>query len=136
MNLFDFIKVIFIDPMAYDEVTPGEKRKNFFMVNRRFAIQHPMQANALNHIRIDQSAAVDIWQRFMQKQYNKTPFWMYTKGVKKAKEQKEQKINIPSAVIEDYAKRNMMDLQSVHDAIEFFPKEMKKELKDFESLSK
>ena len=70
MNLFDFIKVIFIDPMAYDEVTPGEKRKNFFMVNRRFAIQHPMQANALNHIRIDQSAAVDIWQRFMQKQYN------------------------------------------------------------------
>ena len=136
MQLFDLIKIIFSDPRAYAEVTPGEKRKNFFMINRRFAIQHPHQAQALNHLRIDQAGSVDIWQRFMQKNYNKSPFWMWTKGIKKAKEKKEQKINIPTAIIEEYAKLHMFDYQSVRDALEFFPKEMQKELKDFEKLTK
>ena len=127
---------MFEDPIAYEEVGRGEKRKNFFMINRRFAIQHPMQAQALNTLRINQEGAVDIWQRFLRKQYKKTPFWMFTKGVKKAKEVKEKKINIPTEVIEEYAKRHRLDLQSVWDALEFFPKEMSKELKDFEKLSK
>lgn len=136
MQLFELTKIIFENPESYKDVTRGDKRSNFFMINRRFAIQHPMQAHVLNNIRINQEGAVDIWQRFLSKQYKKTPFWMYTKGVKKAKENKERKINIPTAVIEEYAKRNMYDLQSVWDSLEFFPDEMKKELKNFEKLMK
>ena len=136
MQLFDLIKVIFEDPKAYEDVTPGDKRKNFFMINRRFAIQHPMQAHVLNNLRISQDGAVDIWQRFMRKQYKKTPYWMWTKGVKKAKEKKEKEINIPNAIIEEFAKRNMLDIHSVRDALEFYPDEMKKELKSFEKLTK
>jgi hypothetical protein len=136
MNLFDLIKIIFEDPEAYKEVSNGEKRKNFFMINRRFAIQHPMQAHVLNNLRINQEGVVDIWQRFLRKQYKKTPYWMYTKGVKKAKEKKEKEINIPNAIIEEFAKRNMFDIHSVRDALEFYPEEMKKELKNFEKLTK
>lgn len=136
MQLFELSKIIFEDPAGYDEVTRGAKRTNFFMLNRRFAINHPFQAHVLNHIKINQEEAIDIWQKFLRKQYKKTPYWMYTKGVKKVKEEKEKKINISAAIVEAYAKKYVMDLQSVWDALNFFPKEMQKELKEFEKLTK
>lgn len=136
MELFELTKTIFENPAAYKEATKGDKRKSFFMAQRRFAIQHPMQAQALNGLKINQEQAMDIWQKFLSKKYNKTPFWMYTKGVKKAKEAKEKKINISSQLVEDYAKKHKIDLKSVWEALAMFPKEMQKELKDFEKLSK
>ena len=134
MELFDMTKSMFGDTDNYSEATKGDKRKNFFMIQRRMAIQHPMQAQALNGLRINQEQAVDVWQRFLSKQYNKTPFWMYTKGVKAAEKAKEKKINIPTAAIEAFAKRHRMDLKSVYEAIDMFPKEMQKEIKDFEKI--
>ena len=135
MDLFSFIKLIFEDPEGYKEATKGDKRKNFFMVNRRLAINYPMQANVLNGLKINQEEAIDIWQRFLRKTYTKTPFWMYIKGVKKAKEDKEAKINISSQVVEEYAKKYKLDLRSVWDALEMFPKETIKDLKNFEKLN-
>jgi len=137
MELFDLIKVIFENPEGYKEVSKLDKRKNFFMINRRFSIQHPMQANALNGLRISQEGAIDVWQRFMSKEYNgKTPYWMYTKGVKKAQEEKEKKINISTAVVHEYAKKYGYDLKSVWDSLKLFPQEMGKELQEFEKLNK
>lgn len=133
MELFELTKKMFEDPEGYKEATKGDKRKNFFMIQRRMSIQHPLQANILNHIMINQESAIDIWQRFLSKTYKRsTPFWMFIKGVKKVQEEKEAKLNIPSSLIEEYAKKNGMDLKSVWDAIKMFPKEMEKELKDFE----
>ena len=94
MELFDFIRVIFTNPREYSSVTPGEKRKHYFMCNRRFSINFPMQANALQHLKINQSAVIDFWHQFLQKQYKNIPGWMYTKGVKKSQEVKEKKINM------------------------------------------
>jgi hypothetical protein len=131
MELFELTKSMFGDTNNYGEATKGDKKKNFFMINRRMAIQHPMQAQALNGLRIDPVSAVDIWKRFLGKQYNKTPFWMYTKGVKKAKEDKDKKINIPSADILEYAKAHNYDPKTVKDALDMFPKEVSKEIKDF-----
>jgi len=136
MELFDLIKKIFEDPEGYKEASKTDKRKNFFMINRRFAIGHPMQANALNGLKINQEGAVDIWQRFMVKQYNKTPFWMYTKGVKKAKEDNEKKINISTETINEYSRRYNYDRKTVLDALHLFPEEMIKELQTFEKLEK
>ncbi len=136
MELFDLIKTIFEDPDGYKEASKIDKRKNFFMINRRFAIGHPMQANALNSLKINQEQAIDIWQRFMRKTYNKTPFWLYIKGVKKAKEEKEKKINISSATIEEYARRHNYDRKTVLEALNLFPKEMIHELQTFEKIEK
>ena len=136
MELFDLTKAMFGDTNNYSEAAKGDKRKNFFMVQRRMAIQHPMQAHAFNGVNVNQEAAIDIWYRFLRKQYSKTPFWMYTKGVKKAKEEKEKKINIPSAVVVEYAKFYGYDLKSVWDALDMFPKDIAKEIKEFEKLNK
>jgi len=134
MKLFDFIKVLFNNPSEYSEIPPGEKRKQYFMCNRRFAIQFPMQANALQHLKINQAAVVDFWQRFMRKQYKYTPKWLYTKGVKKAQKTKEKKLNVSDNLIKEYCKQYKIDKKSVVDALEFFPTKMIAELKEFEKL--
>jgi len=131
MELFELTKAMFGDTDNYSEASKGDKKKNFFMVNRRMAIQHPMQAQALNGLRIDPVAAVDIWQKFLSKQYSKTPYWMYTKGIKKAKEEKEKKINIPQADISEFAKAHNYELKRVKEALDMFPTEMGKEIKSF-----
>lgn len=131
MELFDFIKVVFTDTKEYSTVTPGEKRKHYFMCQRRYSIMYPMQANVLQHIKINQSAVIDFWQDFLRKRYSYVPGWMYTKGVKKAKEIKEKKINVSSETIREYCKYFNLDSKIVKDALEFFPDEMVKDLQDF-----
>jgi hypothetical protein len=136
MELFEITKAMFGDTNNYGDATKGDKRKNFFMVQRRMAIQHPMQAQAFNGLKINQEQAMDVWKRFLSKKYSKTPFWMYTKGVKKSKEEKEAKINISGALIEEYAKRHQMDLKTVYEALKMFPKDMQTEIKSFEKTQK
>lgn len=136
MELFDLIKRMFEDPEGYKEATKGDKKKFFFILQRRFAIQYPLQANVLNQLRINQEEAIDVWQRFLRKKYVKIPFWMFTKGVKKAKEAKEKKINISIRVVEEYAKKHRLDLKSVWEALTVFPKEMQKELVKFSRYMK
>lgn len=134
MELFEFTKIIFENPEEYAKITPGEKRKQYFMVNRRFAIQFPMQANALQHLKINQAGVVDFWQQFMRRTYKRTPGWMYTKGVKKAKQDKEKKINVSETLVNEYCRRLVVDKKSVYDAIEFYPDLMLKELKEFDKM--
>lgn len=136
MELFDVIKVIFTKPNEFSSITPGEKRKCYFMLNRRFAINFPMQANALQHLKINQAAVIDFWQNFLRKQYRFVPGWMYTKGVKKAQEVKEKKQNISNEIIKEYCKYMKVDPKSVRDALEFYPENMINELKKFENILK
>lgn len=131
---FELSKIIFSNPGRWQEITPGEKRKNFFILNRRFAIQFPMQANALQHVKINQVGAMDFWQSFMRKHYDRTPGWMYTKGVKKAKEVKERKTTVSKKLIDQYAIKMSMDPKSIHDALEFYPDLMAAELKTFDKM--
>ena len=136
MELFDFIKVVFTNPTEYSSITPGEKRKHYFMCQRRFAINFPMQANVLQHLKINQAAVVDFWQVFLRKQYKFTPGWMYTKGVKKAQEVKEKQLSVSNELIKEYCKYFKVDPKSIRDALEFYPQDMIKELKEFEIISK
>jgi hypothetical protein len=134
MELFEFTKILFENPGSWSEITPGEKRKQYFMVQRRFAIQFPMQANALQHLKINQAAVMDFWQKFMRKTYQRTPGWMYTKGIKKAKVVKEKKYNVSDKLIFDYANRMEMDKKSIYEALEFYPDLMVTELKQYEKM--
>ncbi len=132
MDLFDFIKIIFTNPTEYLKVPHGEKRKNFFMIQRRMSINYPLQANVLQHTKINQSAVIDFWQWFVRKQYKQVPSWMYIKGVKKSQETKEKKINVSQKLISEYAKYFKIDRKSIVDALEFYPNEIIIELKNFE----
>jgi len=136
MELFDFIKTLFVNPTEYSLITPGEKRKHFFMCTRRFSINFPLQANALQLLKINQSAAIDFWQKFLRKQYTFIPGWMYIKGVKKTQEVKEKKLNISNESIKEYCKFMKIDPKSVKDALEFWPDKMILEIKEIENIIK
>ena len=47
MELFELTKAMFESPAKYSEATKGDKRKNFFMIQRRMAINFPIQAQLL-----------------------------------------------------------------------------------------
>jgi hypothetical protein len=136
MELFKFIKIVVTNPVEYSSISKGEKKKYSFLSNRRFAIQFPLQANALQHIKINSAAVMDFWNIFLSKQYKYLPNWIYTKGIKKVQETKEKKTNISKELIDEYCKIYKLDKKSVLDALYFFPEEMSKELKQYENIIK
>ncbi len=136
MNLFEFIKVLFSDPYKWKSITNGDKKKNHFMVNRMMSINYPLHAQAFNHLKIDPVSTINFWQQFMSNIYNRVPFWIYTKGAKKHKEAREKKLDIKETTIKKYSKFYSLDVKSVRDAINFFPKESASEFKKFEKIFK
>ena len=138
MGPFEVSKIIFESPAYYVELTKGDKRSNFFILQRRFAIMFPIQANLLQHIRINQEGVVDWWQRYLRikMKYTKTPGWMYVSGVKKAEEKKEKKLNISNDTIIEYCKFYSLDPKQIKDAIKFYPEKMCLELKAFQNMQK
>lgn len=136
MELFELTKAMFESPATYADATKGDKRKNFFMIQRRMAINFPREAQFLQHIRINMEATVDWWQRFLRKKYQYTPKWMYVQGVKKNQEKEEKKIKISSETISEYCQFYQKDPKQIKDAIKFYPEEMKKEMDAFQKMMK
>jgi len=135
MELFDINKKVF-DKQGWDQVSNSDKKRNFFMLNRFFSIAYPMQANILQHLRINQSAVIDFWHLFLSSKYDKVPFWIYIKGVKKSEEIKTKKINISKETVKQYCIFNKIDPKIAEDAILHFPNQFANELKQFEKLTK
>jgi hypothetical protein len=106
------------------------------MCQRRFAIQFPMQANALQHLKINPVATIDFWQVFLRKQYKSVPGWMYTKGVKKTQEVKEKQISVSNEVIIEYCRYFNIDHKTIIDALKFYPQDIIAELRQFENILK
>jgi hypothetical protein len=137
IEFFDLIKIVFTNPTEYKEISKGDKQKHFFLLQRRFAINFPMQANVLQSLKINQFAVIDHWHVFLRKYYKTIPGWMYTKGVKKAQEVKEKKNdNVSKSLIDEYCKFMKIDHKLVEDALQFYNEDMIKELKSFESILK
>jgi len=132
MELFDITKILFENPTKWKDITIGEKKKFFFIINRMFAIQFPMQANALQNTKINQVGVIDFWQDFMRKRYQRTPNWMFTKGIAKNKEIKQKKTKVNEALINEYSKKMILDKKSILDALEFYPDLMTAELLKWE----
>lgn len=132
MELFDLTKIMFEKPSEWESVNPSDKRKWYFLCQRRFAIQHPIQANALQKLKIEQSCVMDFWQRYLYNTYRgKTPHWMFISGAKKVKEKSEAKLNVSESSIDEYSRKMRVDKKSVLDAIHFYPDLMVAEIKAF-----
>lgn len=134
MQLFEFTKTLFEDPRGWSKVSKTEKKKHFFMTTRFMSIAFPLQAQALNNVKVDQPSAMDFWQEFMRTKYNRVPGWMYTKGAKKKKEEQEAKVSVSEKSVLDYARDMSLDPKSVKDALKFFGKETTKEIKKWEKV--
>ena len=117
MEIFEITKVIFEQPNRWVEVSNLDKKRYFFILNRRFSIAHPLQAQALQHLKIDPVEVMDFWFRFLSKKYDKTPFWMYIKGVKKQEEEKQKKISVSKEAMKEYMRLNRLDSKTMEAAL-------------------
>ena len=122
MELKDFIKILFQDKEAFENLNRNEKAKFFFMTNRIMSIAFPIQAQMFNHTRISQPHAVDYWQGQMSKLYKKTPSWVYTSSASKRK--KTEKAKWPSdEAISFYLERTNMSRRDLKEAVDIFGSE-------------
>lgn len=78
LGLFDLIKIMFSRNSSYDKLTNIDKERNSFMIQRRFAINFPMQAHLFSRTGIKGSAIVDYWNSIASRN-TRTPGWMYIK---------------------------------------------------------
>jgi hypothetical protein len=90
MELFDIIKVAFKKGQEWDKVSKNDKTRNFFMINRIFSINFPIQANQFNHTKVAPRPVVDWWHDTLSSHYSKSPSWIFTKTKKsESKKSKE-----------------------------------------------
>lgn len=135
MQLFEFTKVLFENPTEWFSLTKSEKRKHFYMTSQFMSIAFPLQAHILNHIKINQEASMDFWQKFMRRNYKSVPSWMFIKGKAKRQEEKEKK-TINQKLVAEYCKAYNMDIKVIQDAMLHFPDEIIAEIKQFEKITK
>ena len=130
MELFELTKVIF-ETKNWEDVTIYDKKKYFFIINRMFSCQFPMQVNVLQLRNINPITVMDFWFDFLSKKYNKTPFWMYIKGTKKQQETKEKK-TVSGETLKAYSEFYKIERKILQEAIDVFGDKMINEIKLFE----
>ena len=79
-SLTDFIRKIFgKTDKPWDDMTPYEKQRNAFMINRIMAIQFPTSANSLNAVKTDGYSVTEVWRHKVGKLFTRVPDWAYTR---------------------------------------------------------
>jgi len=88
MAKLDFItlaNIIFKDKNKYKFISDEDKENNFFMLNRKFAIKYPKQAQFFNNKNINKASAIDVWYQVFYKTTNGTPQWWWKTKQQKTK---------------------------------------------------
>ena len=79
-ELKHIVDYIFRDKQNYNKLTVDDKKKFFFIINRKFAREYPRHAQHLNIKNIDESSALDVWYYFfIKKRVINTPDWYWFK---------------------------------------------------------
>lgn len=136
---FDDIKLMFSNKNAFSEKSNYEKGRNMFMINRMFAIKHPLIADAFNKNGINAGNVVQSWCNILTPIYKSQPQWIWTtlNSLKKMKKTETvKKLMFSEEAIELYCKQNMVSRRDFDTWVEMFPKEAKAEMKDYENFVK
>jgi hypothetical protein len=134
-KLFDFIAIMFTQPKVWDKLKPYDKARHFFMVNRFMSINHPIQANYLQHIKVNPAEVMNYWQQTMTRLYTRVPSWMYIK-TKKAKAAAKKTKFVDDDTIKEYCTRMGYSRRQINESIDFFGDKFIDELKLFEKVRK
>lgn len=130
-DLFEVIGSIFTDKQKFSEYSNLTLDRNSFMINRMMAIQYPLQANALNVLNANGADIAKSWNIFLPQQH-RNPSFIYTKGSKKAQEDKTKKAQMPKkSEIIDYCLTYNISYKTVMNAMQFYREEMIEEINDF-----
>lgn len=129
-NPFDIIKSFY--STNWDKISNQDKARNFFMINRICSIAYPLQADSLNHIKINPEKAIDFWKVFLTHKYKSYPSWIWTTTIKKDKEKFKNKYK--EEVLDFIKEKNEISNREIRELIEFFPDKFQKYYKEVESL--
>ena len=112
--LFDTLSALFNDKEYIANLTNESIRQNIFMINRRLAIQYPLQAQVFNNSKANPIDVLKFWSDFLYTG-RRPPGWIYTAGANKSQ-------NISQ--------------KDVITCIKFFSEELLNEITEYEELKK
>ena len=132
---FDIIGMIFTNRESFNNLSNLILSKNFFMINRIFAIQFPLQAQLFNNLNVSKSDVIKCWANFAVTKlgYGKIPSFVYTKGAK-AISQIKNTDNIDKDLKEQYCKHYNISLKDFDDMLYFNHDNTIKHINQFDSI--
>lgn len=123
---------IFKQKERYKDLSDEDKEKFFFIMNRKFARRYPKHAQFFNNKTMDKSSALDVWYHFFIKQRTMDiPSWYWFKLSNK-KEKSILKKDEEEFFLEFYDLRR----EDLGFLIDFYPDELKEEVKKFRKFNK
>lgn len=135
-EFFEVSKKLFTNKVEFDKLSNSVLERNMFMMNRSIAIQYPDKAQAFNLLKINGSDVMKFWADYLGGKW-KVPGFMYTKGAKSSKIEKERKNKIPSSsLIRDFCVYNNYNRKDVINAIKMFNEDMISEINEYDKLMK
>jgi hypothetical protein len=132
MDLFEIMNS-FYNEEKWKKITRYELSKHWFMINRFCSIKFPLQASALNRIKIDGGSGVKYWRNTLNNLYNKTPGWMFTKVIK-TKEKEKKELALDERIIKKYCETFKISKREFLEKHKFYGDEFIKEVKPFENM--
>ena len=132
---FDILKSLFSSKNVSELYTSEMFKQSFFIINRTIAIKYPMQANAFNLLKVNPIDTIKFWNTYL---YNGSgpQSWIYTRGTKKASEEKASTDSVSNSTIHEYSRIFHIKECDIRTAMSFYPEETIIELKKFENSLK
>lgn len=132
-KLFDFVKIIFTNPIKYKEVSNRNKRRHHFMINRFFSIKYPVNANLFNFNGINGISVIDSWQ-MVANRFKSVPGWIYTRTKAKKKVAIKKSEYIPKEeTIKVFIRNNEIGMREFQELEVFCKEELYISLKKLEN---
>jgi len=132
-SLFDILGALFNNKDYINNLPDQAMNSNYFMINRRLAINYPLQAQVFNHNKINPKDVIKFWSDYLYTG-GRCPGWIYTPGAAKSKAKNESKHKITNAQIEKYAITKGINKKSIETAIELFGDKMIDEILEYEKI--
>jgi hypothetical protein len=105
------------------------------MINRRIAIQYPLQAQVFNNNKVYAPDVVKFWSDFLYTG-KRPPGWIYTAGAAKSQAKKNEKSKVTSAMIREYSLKYNVSQKEVMTALKFFADDIIAEMLEYEEIKK
>lgn len=115
-----------------NSLTKETAKQNIFMINRRLAINYPLQAQCFNNSKVNASDVLKFWSDFLYTG-GRVPGWVYAKGAVKSKETKN-KAAYTSKDLKEYAKKYNISTRDLEFAKKMFPDELESEIVSYKKF--
>ena len=133
--LFDTLNALFTNKEYIVNLTNESIKQNIFMINRRIAIQYPLQAQVFNNNKVNPIDVLKFWSDFLYTG-RRPPGWIYTAGAAKSQAKKAAKAKVSPSMIKEYSLKYNISQKDVLACLRFFPEELLQEITEYEELKK